>query len=976
MFGSTRRNRVPGAESWRHIGQTHGPGHLAPPIAVGRSALWPPKAHNMAVYAQVTQQKGARLLCAGRAVDGELVERRTWRLGAPDSAVRAAVSELRELVGSDELMTFRAAELHAASGAGPTPAGPSLYARAVDLQQLAFLAYPTAPSYSLADLCKHAGIEAGKPNAGELGNLVHLHRALARCLAALDASLLHDLHRRLATARWPGGAVLERAIAGRQTARVGPAVYAALVPRRERKRSRTRPREACMLEPAAIARDLSPGGLISSAHPAYEHRPGQIEMAQAASTAFNQDELLAVEAGSGTGKSLAYLLPGIKWAVANGERVVVSTNTKSLQDQLATKDVPLLQSALQEPFAATVAKGRGNYACLRKVMARAADAEGSLFFEEQFPVAYLLRWLTESPTGDLSAIPRDALSSIDGLRALADDVRSQGESCVGYECVWRPNCPVERMRRRAENADLIIANHALVFADTAVQTLPEYQCLILDEAHNLEHVATDQFGLEVSRQGVLRLLRLLRGRLRSPAGGSAAGGASLRRPAGAGLLGTVLRRIEQVRGEAGVERLPALIESCRSLADAVQEELAALTERVVALAPRGTSRRGDRLRRWTLRLAEPVRQSPTWQAVREQANRLLSAGKELCGYLADMSESIGELASGAVIDQEGLQRDVQAHGCQWEEALGALAAILAGTDAEDVCWVEAGEASTGAFWAMKRAPIYVGEHLKNAVFDPKRALILTSATLTVDTQFHYLRQRLGLESQEHRLAELTVASPFDHRRQLLLCIPTDMPLPNEHNYLESVCSAVTDIAERAGGGTLVLFTAHSTMAAAYERLLPRMRQLKLDLLCQEVSGARTELLEELRRDRRTVLLGVKSFWEGVDVPGAALRCLIVVKLPFAAPSDPVIEARCEHLESQDIDSRSTYYVPQAILGFRQGLGRLVRTRRDRGVAFVLDRRLLVRAYGRRFLNSIERCSVACEPLATCLERAGSWLRRR
>jgi len=679
-----------------------------------------------------------------------------------------------------------------------------------------------------------------------------------------------------------------------------------------------------------------------------------------------------VEAGPGTGKSLAYLLPAIKWALANGEKVVVSTNTKSLQDQLATKDVPLLQDALGEPFAAAVAKGRSNYVCLRQVMSRAADAEGSLFLEEQLPVAYLLRWLTESPTGELGTISPDAVSAIDGLGELLSDVRSRGESCIGYECPWRPNCPVERMRREAENADLIVANHALVFADAAVRTLPEYQRLILDEAHNIEHVATDQLGLEVSRGGVIRLLLLLRGRSEAPARRPSGPG---RRGTRAGLLGTVIRRIEGARGTAGAEQLERLIESCRATAEEVEDGLTGLSECVAPLAPRASAR-WSAAHRWTLRLTDEVRQSPPWQTLRERGERLLDAGTDVCAQLGDIAEAIGELPQGRVTDQEGIHRDVQAHACRWGDLLAALEAILAGGADEDVCWLEAGEMQGRPFWAMRSAPIYVGGHLAHAVYDANKTVVFTSASLTVDREFHYLRQRLGLDAHEHRLAQLMLPSPFDHRDQLLLCIPTDMPLPGEQGYLEAACSAIADIAGCAGGGMLVLFTAYSTMMAAHERLAPAMRDLKLNLLCQELSGERTALLEELRRDRGTVLLGVKSFWEGVDVPGEALRCLVMAKLPFAVPSDPVIEARCEHLESHGIDSRTTYYIPQAILGFRQGLGRLLRTRRDRGVAFVLDRRVVVRTYGSRFLDSLEGCSLVREPLPACLERAEHWLRRR
>ncbi|MGD8237925.1 MAG: helicase C-terminal domain-containing protein [Armatimonadota bacterium] len=927
----------------------------------------------MPVYACVTEQNGAQVLLAASAADGRLAPCRRWRLGSAALADGSAASELADLVGSDELIAFCADDLRAASGARPSAAARSLQARAIDLQQLAFLAWPTASGYALDELCELAGPSAPESDGAAPHRLVHLHESLVSRLAALDASLLHDLHRRLVLLRWPGAAMLQRAIGRRRAERVGPMVYAALLPERERKRSRRGPPETRLLEPDDIAGDLAPGGAVSGVHPQYEHRPGQIEMARALAAALNQDELLTVEAGSGTGKSLAYLLPAVKWAVANREKVVISTNTRSLQDQLAGKDAPLIREALHEPFAAAVAKGRSNYACLRKVMARAADAEGSLFFEDHFPVAYLLRWLTESPTGELAAISGDAISTIAGLRELIGDVRSQAESCIGFECPWRPNCPVERMRRRAENADLIIANHALVFADAASQTLPDYARLVLDEAHNVEDVATDQFGLEASRYGLTRLVQLLRGRSSASARDGSAR-RQLHRPiTRGGVLGTVARRVEPDRGTPVVEQLEQLTDLCRAAADQVQEAVGAVGDAIAALAPRAASR-SDGAPRWTLRLTEDVRQSPPWLAVRRQAERMLLAGQSTCAQLNDIAAALEELTEGPVTDPQGLRKDVQAHECQWTEQLRALEIILDSGADEHVCWLEAGEARGRPFWAMRSAPIHVGGHLAQAVYEANKTVVLTSATLTVDREFHYLRQRLGLDAHEHRLAELTVASPFDHREQLLLCIPADIPLPSEPGYFDTLCSAVADIAACAGGGTLVLFTAYTTMRAAHERLLPAMRELKLNLLCQELSGDRTELLEEFRRDRGTVLLGVKSFWEGVDVPGEALRCLVMAKLPFAVPSDPIIEARREHLERQDIDSQNTYYIPQAILGFRQGLGRLIRTRRDRGVAFVLDRRVLVRGYGRRFLNSIQRCRLVSDPLSDCLGHTESWLR--
>ncbi|MFQ6099269.1 MAG: ATP-dependent DNA helicase, partial [Armatimonadota bacterium] len=575
---------------------------------------------------------------------------------------------------------------------------------------------------------------------------------------------------------------------------------------------------------------------------------------------------------------------------------------------------------------------------------------------ERLQAAFLIRWLMESDSGEVADISPEARAALDGLDRLLEEVRSDGNSCLGRTCAWRTCCAVERARRRAENAHIVVVNHALLLADTASQVMPDYEHLIVDEAHNFEDVATDQFGAETSRWTLGALLR-------ETLGDDARGG----------LLRTVSARLQRAAPAEVAHDVRRALTECEKHARAVAGEIGLLGEAVADFVQTSQPTRADGFTRAAVRITDDVRQSERWSGVREAASAVGRAASALAGGIAQVAEGLAELWPNSVMDLEGLQREVEGLMARWQEQVGVLTNVIAGLSPDEVCWIECDQSKRGTVWALRSAPICVGDALADRLYSRKKTVVFTSATLTVDRRFDYFRQRVGLDSHADRLVELRVPSPFDFARQLLLCIPTDMPLPSERAYQEALWASILGLARAAGGGTLVLFTARTTMHRAYEELQPRLEAEGLQLLCQDISGSRSDLLDRLRRSDGTVLFGVKSFWEGVDVPGYALRLVVIAKLPFSVPTDPLIEARREHLERRGVDSQNDYYIPQAIIGFRQGFGRLIRRRTDRGVVAVLDRRMLTRAYGRRFLESLDGYALLCRPLEACVAAAERWL---
>jgi ATP-dependent DNA helicase DinG len=576
--------------------------------------------------------------------------------------------------------------------------------------------------------------------------------------------------------------------------------------------------------------------------------------------------LLLAEAGTGTGKTLAYLLP----AVELGRRVVVSTGTKNLQEQLLLKDIPLLAQALGRTLNVAVMKGRGNYLCLLRF--RSFSEAGRFRRLEEIPIFRAVEdWAPRTRTGDRGEIA-DLPDNVDFWR----EVSAASENCIGQSCPEFEPCWVTRMRQRALEADLVIVNHHLLCADLAVKdgsygaVIPEYDSLILDEAHLLEDVATQYFGIQVSSHRVEDLCR------------------------------DVERELAAARRDA--PEVMAEVAAIRHRADGLFKLLA-----------RGTGRR----------------LGPDWMTSRlaEESGALtlrLEGLRTAILALPDKPEALAGHAGRA----DALRRE--------------LGFVLAAENDSHVYFVE----TRGHSVFLKATPIDVSTRLRETLFDVVRAAVLTSATLSVDGGFEYLKSRLGIADKVDE--ELLLASPFDYGSQAVLYVPKGMPEPRSPDFVERAAEEVTALLERSRGRAFVLFTSYANMNAVAERIAGR---IEYPMLIQG-EAPKAVLLETFRTTPGAVLLATASFWQGVDVVGEQLSCVIVDKLPFASPGDPVVAARIDRLRNRGENPFGDYQVPVAVLMLKQGLGRLIRSASDRGVLAVLDSRLLGKSYGRRFLESL------------------------
>jgi ATP-dependent DNA helicase DinG len=617
--------------------------------------------------------------------------------------------------------------------------------------------------------------------------------------------------------------------------------------------------------PRTVPAFFGPRGPLSRALPFDEERPGQARLAAAVGHVLTEGGILLAEAGTGTGKTLAYLLP----AVELGRRVVVSTGTRNLQEQLLGKDIPILAKALGRDLNVAVMKGRGNYLCLMRF--RSFAQAGSFRRLDELPVFRAVEdWAGVTSTGDRGEV-EDLPDNVDFWR----EISASSENCIGSSCSDFGPCWITQMRQRALEADIVVVNHHLLCADLAVkdsgygEVIPEYDTVILDEAHLLEDVATQYFGLVVSSYKIDDLGR-------------------------------------DVDRELNAARLDAPV---------VRAERDALRDRAQALfAAVGASTRGRRLGRGWM--------SPL---VAEQAAAVLSRLDGLRTALMALTDRPEPVT--AVAARAGIMR-------------AELAFVLAAEDDSHVYFVE----TRGRGVHLRATPIDVSARLRESLFDKMRAAVLTSATLAVDGGFDYLRHRLGIEASD----ELLVASPFDFPRQAILYVPRRMPDPQSPSFVPRAAEEIVRLLRLSRGRAFVLFTSYANMHAVAERIAG---QLPYPLLVQG-EAPRGALLDTFRRTPGAVLLATASFWQGVDVAGEQLSCVIIDKLPFASPSDPVVEARIDRIKTRGGNAFVEYQVPVAILMLKQGLGRLIRTASDRGILAVLDSRLVERAYGRRFLESL------------------------
>ncbi len=675
------------------------------------------------------------------------------------------------------------------------------------------------------------------------------------------------------------------------------------------------------LEESDIRYLFGPDGPFAEVLPTYEYRSQQEVMACCAAAALNDERYLLMEAGTGVGKSMAYLVPAVLWCIKNKERVLVATHTINLQEQLWFKDIPVLAEVISKPFRAALAKGRQNYVCLRRWL---TSLESQHQPEEAAFYARVLVWLTNTGAGDKSE-----LNIIGGEEDLWLGICGEAEGCLGMRCPYQKDCFVQKARRAAEEADLIITNHSLLFADVKAENrvLPAYGPLIIDEAHHLEESATAHLGMQFAQGMFNRWLGI--------AGKTMARFAEKAPPGDWARWSENLKKSQETRVEAA--------ESMRLFYKLLGESVA------VSISPAD-----NEYGRVSTRL--PCR-DPNYGEVVVCGGKCIKVLRRLTD---DMKQCVELMETWAITEESwaGYARDLGQIVHSGESMVDDFEFILEGRDEGFVYWVDM---DFSVRWGVRyctlmAAPIDVGAMLYERLFKNKNTVIMTSATITVNGSYDHFIERTGLRYiQRENLVTANFDSPFAYDHQALLCINRDLPVQGavaDNVYMESLEHTIYKLVEVTGGRTLVLFTSHRTLREVYQRLKPKLETLGVCLLGHGLDGSRSRILEEFKQDSRTVLFGAFSFWEGVDVPGEALTCVVIVKLPFMSPSVPIIEARLEDLARKERDGFRLLSVPQAVIRFKQGFGRLIRSCSDRGFVVVLDGRILNKSYGRQFLRSL------------------------
>jgi ATP-dependent DNA helicase DinG len=644
------------------------------------------------------------------------------------------------------------------------------------------------------------------------------------------------------------------------------------------------------LDPVSI---LGPDGAVARRLPSYEVREQQLTMADAVKRAIDRKGHLVVEAGTGVGKSFAYLVPSILAAVESKKKVVVSTHTIALQEQLLHKDIPFLRSVMPCEFSAVLVKGRSNYISLRRLKVAGERASGSFQSQEEFDqLVEIKMWSGRTTDGTRSDLDFRPIPSV------WDAVQSENGNCLGRDCPNNQECFYFRARRRVWSANLLIVNHALFMSDLALRSsgyglLPKYDVAIFDEAHTLEAVAGEHMGLQISNIGVdITLARLYNERN------------------GKGLLAFLK-----------LQEACDLVRNARMIADDFF----------------------DGIGEWYQRQKS---------GFNGRVRRPLGLSDHLCETLRKLASAIHEGAQCVEKPEHAVELTAAENRCL--VLAGEIATWIGQTQEHQVYWVEF-EQRTRPRVRLASAPLDVGPTLKRLLFDQVPTCVLTSATLCVGTppRFDFLKTRLGITAAETH----ALGSPFDYPKQVKIHLPQNLPDPSDQpeEYERVAIMAIAHYLERTHGKAFVLFTSYKMLDSAARALLPWFAERNIALFAQSDGLPRSKMVEAFKADVNSVIFGADSFWQGVDVPGEALSNVIIVRLPFSVPSHPLLEARLEAIRHRGGNPFVEYQVPEAVIKLKQGFGRLIRTRTDKGIVVILDPRVMTKPYGRTFLTSLPEC---------------------
>lgn len=689
--------------------------------------------------------------------------------------------------------------------------------------------------------------------------------------------------------------------------------------------------------------------------PEYEEREAQTMMLDQVNQAFAEDKHLLIEAGTGTGKSLGYLLPAIYHSVKQDEKVMISTHTINLQEQLRERDLPLLTEVVPFPFQAAIFKGRQHYLCLRKFEHKINRRDFTTPKEEVMTAAQMIVWLAQTETGDDEELNLGNRGS-----DFWETVASESDSCLGRSCPWFRKCFYHRAKHEAGVADVVITNHSKLFTDIQAghQLLPSYDRLVIDEAHHLEDVAGKHLGLQLKYFTVIHTLT------------------RLFKDSKTGQLPSLHFMLQQAGAEAAMKWMTVIDEMYPSLIE-VKENWDKLSELLFALIPERSDAAPGDPGQFVTRLL-PDKKPKSWDTLTTLENSIyitlgdiLRKGERMVAEIREEQDDYG--AESLITDISGLFKDL----ANERETLRFFMKL---EDENTVYWLEANGNYRNRSLQIFAVPIDVSAQLKAYFFDKKKSVVMTSATLTVDKSFQYVIEQLGLQEAANtdRLMTAMLPSPFNYREQALVLIPRDFPSVKgsvgDDHFIQTLVRSLADTAIATKGRMLVLFTSYRMLRQVYDPLKERLSDEGITVIGQGMdSGSRTKLTRRFQGQQASVLLGTSSFWEGVDIPGEALTSLAIIRLPFQPPNHPLVEAKSERLQREKKNPFMKLSVPQAVIRFKQGFGRLVRSSADRGIVVVYDTRILESYYGKYFLYSLPGPKMEHMTLSQMVPRISEWL---
>jgi ATP-dependent DNA helicase DinG len=820
------------------------------------------------------------------------------------------------------------------------------YNEVIDTYELAAVLMPTASRYNLGALGKQLGIllPATHRALDDARVTMVAYNKLTEIARELPLDLIAEIVRHGEVLEWDANFAFQQILRSRAKEGIKAKKTRKQAPffDEDKHPPLGNPEEPIPLNTDEVASILEYGGPFSRYFEAFEQRPEQIGMIRAVSDALSYGSHLMVEAGTGVGKSFAYLVPSALFALQNNTRVVVSTNTINLQDQLIQRDLPNLSQALNLDFRFSVLKGRSNYLCPRRL--ENMRHYGPRNADEVRVLAKVMVWQLSNSSGDRSEINLTGPTE----REVWTRMSAEDDACTTETCIKRAGgtCPFHRAKSASQSAHVLVVNHALLLSDVATgsKVLPEYSHLVIDEGHHLEAATTNALSFRLSQFDMDRMMKEVGGM-------------------NAGVLGRLLGETNETLRPADFGLLQQKVNRATDKAFRIEQMNREFFNVLGEFARMQREGQPQSNYAWQSRVLPATRTLPYWDEVEMAWDATGETLRNLLTELSDIYKAAAELYADGHDELEDVMGDISNVYRRLSEAETNISGMISKPNAGMVYWIEVQPNQNRL--SLNAAPLSVAPLVEKHLWHEKRCVVLTSATLTTHGEFQYLRNTLGADEAD----EMQLGSPYDYESAALLYIASDIPEPNQHGYQQILDRTILNTAKATGGRMLVLFTSYAALKKTSQGITGPLAREEIYVYEQGDGASPNALLESFKATDRAVLLGTKSFWEGVDVPGDSLSVVFITKLPFDVPTDPLIAARSEIYE----DSFNQYYLPEAILKFRQGFGRLIRTASDRGVVAILDKRVLTKQYGRLFLESLPQCTARTGPAGNLPREAGKWL---